>query len=98
MTCRNTRRADQRAPGSNHGASGSAWSASRSDRRDELVGVRGDLLVVGQHAGQRLARLEVPVPGVGVGTPVAVHRLRPALGEPHPDASVAATCLISPPR
>ena len=30
MMCRKTRRADQRAPGSNHGASGSAWSASRS--------------------------------------------------------------------
>ena len=40
MMCSNAVRADQRAPGSNHGASGSGWAASRSGRDATSSSVR----------------------------------------------------------
>ena len=100
MMCRNTRRADQRAPGSNHGASGSGVGGVEVGSVATSSSVRrADLLVVGQHAGQGLAGLQVPVPAPRVGAPVAVHRLGAALGEaaPSPPRS-PATCLIRPAR
>ena len=107
--CSSTRRADQRRPGSNHGA----WAARGGvevERQDELVGVPRDLARTrASCAGERLA-LEQSV-RVRVGRDLGrrvrpVDRLPVDLGgrraaldhEGRPLGSVSATCLTRPPR
>ena len=64
--CTNTRRADQLAPGSNHGASRQRVRQVEVDGGEHLVGAVGDLLVVGQDPGEGLALEHPEAVGVGV--------------------------------
>ena len=105
MMCRSTRRADQRAPGSNHGASGSGCAASRSGRCATSSSVRR-----GRPRRRRRARPPASRRAAAGTPPCARPRRRQSLERraSSPPArsrmksaqfrSTAVTCLIRPPR
>src|SRR5438270_9432835 len=96
--CMNTRRADQRAPGSNQGASGSGWSPSREGR------LSMSRLVSAATASYSLSRPPSVSPG-SIRKPSSYDEVRPASAKAwgptstkrRQVCSTAATCLISPP-
>lgn len=93
MMCRSTRRTDQLAPGSNHGASGSGWGdVEVGEFGGHLVGAPRDLVVALEHSGERfpaqqLATCLISPPRQTTSSPEAAYRGFEAIAGSVPDVA-----------